>query len=88
MCSDLAKYAKGWGRPGDLGVVALEKNSIEPVGAAWVRLLIGADRGDGYIDDWMPELAGDVLPAHQYREVGTELLRLLLRRAAVFRESP
>ena len=74
----LAKYAKGWGRAGDVGVAAFEWGSDEPAGCAWVRLLIGADRGDGYIDDETPELALGVVPAHRGRGVGTELLRLLL----------
>lgn len=77
----LARYATRWGRPGDLGVAAFERKSGEPVGAAWVRLLIGADRGDGYIDDQTPELALGVTPAHRGKGVGTELLRLLLETA-------
>lgn len=40
----LAKYAKAWGRPGDLGVAAFGRCSGEPVGCVWARLLIGADR--------------------------------------------
>lgn len=74
----LAKYAKGWGRPGDLGVAAFARDNGEAVGAAWLRLLIGVDRGDGYIDDRTPELALGVMPAHRGRGVGTELLRLLV----------
>jgi ribosomal protein S18 acetylase RimI-like enzyme len=74
----LAKYAKGWGRTGDLGVGAFEQGNGEAVGAAWLRLLIGADRGDGYINDETPELAVGVIPAHRGRGAGTELLRLLM----------
>lgn len=77
----LAKYAAEWGRAGDLGVAAFERGRGESVGAAWVRLLIGGDRGDGYVDDQTPELAVGVTSAHRGRGVGTELLRLLLKTA-------
>lgn len=73
----LAKYAAGWGRPGDIGMAAFENTSGRPVGAAWVRLLIGADEQDGCIDGHTPELAIGVMPAHRGQGVGTELLRLL-----------
>ncbi|HEX2055042.1 MAG TPA: GNAT family N-acetyltransferase, partial [Nitrospiraceae bacterium] len=46
-------------------------------------LLIGAERGDGYLDDHTPELAIGVLPAHRGGGVGTELLRFLLEAARV-----
>jgi ribosomal protein S18 acetylase RimI-like enzyme len=77
----LAKYAKTWGRSGDLGVAAFERCSGEPVGCTWLRLLIGADRSDGYIDDHTPELAIGVVPAHRGQGVGTELLRRLVEAA-------
>ena len=63
----LEKYAKGWARPGDLGIAAFERNREEPVGCAWLRLLTGTGRGDGYLDDQMPELAIGVVPAHRGR---------------------
>jgi ribosomal protein S18 acetylase RimI-like enzyme len=69
------------GRPGDLGIAAFERRAGEAVGCAWLRLLIGADRGYGYIDDETPELALGVVPAHRGQGVGTELLRLLLEEA-------
>ena len=77
----LVKYAQSWGRPDDRGVAAFERSSGEPVGCAWIRLLIGAERGDGYIDDHTPELAIGVVPAHRGRGVGTELLRRLVEAA-------
>jgi ribosomal protein S18 acetylase RimI-like enzyme len=77
----LQKYAKGWGRSGDLGIAAFTNGTGEPVGAAWLRVLVGADRGDGYIDDETPELAVGVIPGHRGRGVGTELLQRLLEAA-------
>jgi hypothetical protein len=51
----LARYALNWGRIGDLGYVT----SIDtiPIGAAWLRLWLGEDKGFGYVKDEIPELA-------------------------------
>jgi ribosomal protein S18 acetylase RimI-like enzyme len=77
----LIKYAKEWGRPGDVGIAAFEPGNGKGIGVAWLRLLIGPDRGDAYIDDETPELALGVMPDHRRRGVGTELLRRLLAAA-------
>ena len=73
---ELARYVEGWGRPGDVGVVA----SVEgrPVGAAWVRRLVGEEAGYGWVDDATPELAIAVEPGLEGRGVGTALLERLL----------
>src|SRR5262245_60996776 len=57
----LAKYVCGWGRAGDVGAVAVD-SSGQPIGAAWVRLLAGAEKNYAAIDDGVPELAIAVLP--------------------------
>lgn len=75
----LARYVVGFGRPGDLGVVALRGEA--PVGAAWVRLLVGGERGYGWVDDDTPELAVAVLPEAVDTGVGTAMLTELLARA-------
>jgi ribosomal protein S18 acetylase RimI-like enzyme len=74
----LARYVEGWGRRTDLGVVALDDDTGEPVGAAWVRLLTGNAKGFGYVDDNTPELAIAVLPAHRGRGLGARMLGELL----------
>lgn len=81
--SELVKYVKGWGRTTDIGCVATLANSNQPIGAAWLRLLIGEDRGYGYIDDTTPELAIAVLPEYRGKGVGTQLLTDLLKAAKV-----
>jgi ribosomal protein S18 acetylase RimI-like enzyme len=79
---EIAKYVTGWGRAGDLGFVAVEAGSGEPVGAVWLRLLTGDEKGYGYVDDETPELGMAVLPEYRGRGVGSELLRRLLASAA------
>jgi ribosomal protein S18 acetylase RimI-like enzyme len=76
----LASYVLGWGRPGDLGLVAVPRG--QPVGVAWLR------RGDGSVGPFKvsteaePELAIAVEPAHRGAGIGRALLEELLRVAA------
>ena len=71
--SDVAHYVDGFGtRPGDVGLIA--EDAGERIGAAWVRLLQGDDRGYGYIDDDTPELSASVRPRWRNHGIGTVLL--------------
>jgi len=79
---ELAKYVRGWGRAGDMGLVAVDAGGGGPIGAAWLRLLAGDERGYGYVDDETPELGMAVLHAYRGRGVGSELLGRLLESAA------
>jgi ribosomal protein S18 acetylase RimI-like enzyme len=78
---DLAHYVADWPRPGDLGVVAVATPTAAPVGAAWVRLLTGDERGFGWVDDTIPELAIGLLPGYRGQGIGTALLTKLLELA-------
>jgi len=78
---DLAKYIKDWGRPTDMGFLALDPHTQQPIGAAWVRLLIGPDKTISYIDDSTPELAIAVLPEYIGKGLGTQLLTHVLQAA-------
>lgn len=78
---EIAKYVEGWGRVGDIGFVAVDLSSNEPVGAAWLRLLVGGEKGYGHVRDETPELGIAVLPAHRGRGVGSALLARLLEAA-------
>lgn len=72
----LAHYVEAWGREGDFGVVAIADNLA--LGAAWVRLWPGEDKGFGYVRDDVPELAIAVLPDYQGLGIGTQLLHRIL----------
>jgi ribosomal protein S18 acetylase RimI-like enzyme len=73
----MAHYAADWGRAGDLGYLAVDASG-HTVGAAWLRLLVGPDRGYGTIDDTTPELAVAVMPIWRGQGIGTRLLIALL----------
>jgi ribosomal protein S18 acetylase RimI-like enzyme len=75
---ELARYVEGWGREGDRGFLVYDAHTEQPVGAIWLRLLVGDNKGYGYIDDETPELGIAVLPAHRGQGIGTQLLRALL----------
>jgi ribosomal protein S18 acetylase RimI-like enzyme len=77
---ELAHYVKGWGRTGDLGAIALN-DDVQPIGAAWIRLLAGDERGYAYIDEETPELAIGVRPGYRASGVGTALLAYLINLA-------
>jgi len=79
--AELAHYAAGWGRPGDIGYLAVDAEGLL-VGAAWLRLLTGDDRGYGWVDDATPELSMAVMPGWRGQGIGTRLLAALLAAAA------
>ncbi|MEH1959537.1 MAG: GNAT family N-acetyltransferase [Nostoc sp.] len=85
---DLAKYVSNWGCKDDSGFVAILESSNQPVGASWLRLLTGENKGYGYVDDRTPELAMSttgyayaILPQHINKGIGTQLLTHLLASA-------
>jgi GNAT superfamily N-acetyltransferase len=79
---DVACYVLGWGRPGDLGLIAVDAESEVPAGAAWLRLWRGAERGYGFVDRRLPELTIAVVPECRGQGFGTVLLQQLLAHAA------
>jgi GNAT superfamily N-acetyltransferase len=78
---ELARYVKGWGRIDDYGVAGIDPGKDIPVGAAWLRLMAGTERGYGYIDDQTPELSIAVLPEYRGQGLGTQMLERLLQDA-------
>ena len=78
---DVARYLQGWGRGGDLGVIALDTKIGEPIGATWLRLWTNDNHGYAWVDAETPELIVAVDPKHRGQGVGTRLLERLLAEA-------
>jgi ribosomal protein S18 acetylase RimI-like enzyme len=75
---DLARYVQDWGKAGDRGFVAIDDNTGQSIGAVWLRLLIGENKGYGYVDDRTPELGIALLPEYRGQSIGTALLNALV----------
>jgi ribosomal protein S18 acetylase RimI-like enzyme len=75
----VARYVKGWGRPGDTVLIAVE--DAFPVGAAWYRRFRREQPGYGFVDEETPELAIAVVPSRRGRGIGEALLSALCDRA-------
>lgn len=73
----LKKYVEGWGRPGDVGVLAVDPNG-ETVGAVWVRLLEHNYYARNYAGENIPELAIGVRPEVRGQGVGAALMERLI----------
>ena len=71
-------YAEDWGRPGDIGVVALVDGT--DAGACWMRVL-PEGVGLASIDDRSPQLGIALEPPYQHRGLGEPLMREALARA-------
>ena len=72
---ELARYVVGWGRTHDYGWLASDSTTGQPVGAIWLRLLVGDHQGYGFVDDQTPELSLAVLPNFRGCGIGTALLQ-------------
>lgn len=68
-------YAEGWGRPTDVGVVAVAEG--RDVGACWVRLVPGR-QGLAYVDDETPQLGIALESEFQRRGIGKRMMQAAL----------
>ena len=73
------RYVRGWGRPGDAAVIAVE--GAARVGAAWHRLFRRDEPGYGFVDESIPELTIAVVPSRRGKGTGAALLTALIERA-------
>lgn len=73
---ELQKYFINFGKPHDYCLVAEKEGSL--VGAIWIRLLTGEEKGYGFVDDQTPELSMAVDEAHRKQGIGTFLLDRML----------
>ena len=74
---ELARYHRGWGRPGDLGVIATIGGEI--AGVVLCRLFTEEDHGHGYVDDETPEVAIAVAAPFRREGLGMRLMNELER---------
>ncbi len=74
----ISRYLKGWGRPGDAAVVALDPGDGQKIGAAWYRCYPSDDCGFGFVGAWIPEIAIAVVSNRRGCGVGRALLQKLL----------
>jgi GNAT superfamily N-acetyltransferase len=72
---EVARYIEGFGREGDLGLVA--EADGRPLAAAWYRSFDADEPGYGFVDEATPELAIAVAPHARRRGVATALLQAL-----------
>ena len=75
----VARYLDGWGREGDIALVAIERDTR--IGAAWYRLFSGDEPGYGFVSAEIPELTLAVSAPFRRRGVGRELLTDLVEHA-------
>ncbi len=73
----LSRYWKGWGRDGDLGIVAVHEDGL-PVSCAWARLYSREEASWGFVADGIPELATGTVDGYRGQGVGTATLSALL----------
>ncbi len=78
---DLQKYVQEWGRETDVGVLALHPLTHDPLGAAWMRVLVEEKKMSPLIPEGIPELAIALLPDYIGQGIGTQLLQHVLEAA-------
>lgn len=77
----LAMYHHGWGRTGDIAVIA--ERDGEVVGGAISRLFTRDEHGYGFYDERTPELGVAVWGGRRGEGIGTRLIEELEHRAAM-----
>lgn len=74
----LTAYWRRWGRPGDRGLVAVERASRLPVSCAWVRRHTAMDQAYGFVSEDVPELSTGTIDGFRGMGIGTRTLTELI----------
>lgn len=72
----IAKYAEHWGRPGDIGWIAVTDDG-QPMGTITARLFDEINRGYGYVGPDVPELGMAISLSYRGQGIGTALMKAL-----------
>ncbi len=75
----LRKYHEGWGRKGDLALVALNEDQL--AGAVWYRLFDETSPGYGYVNSETPELGIAIHPNFRGMGIGRTLMNEIIKQA-------
>ena len=73
---EFARFVSGWGRPGDTGVIAHDREQKKAVGAAWFRFPTTEASGS---QATVPELAFAVRAENRRQGIGAALLTHLVK---------
>jgi GNAT superfamily N-acetyltransferase len=75
--ADITCYVKGWGRPGDWGLIA--RDGEISVGAIWLRKWSGKEKGYGYVDETIPEMSIALLAGYRGSGLRTRMIQEIIR---------
>jgi len=82
---NLARYVAGFGRDGDVAVVAEDGEAGAVVGVVWARFWTRNNFGFGFVDEATPELAVAVEVELQGQGIGARLIEALMSELRVSR---
>lgn len=76
----ISKYVEGWGREGDFGFIAINKEG-KSVGSITARYFNESNKGFGYVDHDIPELGMAIIEECRGLGIGSALMYELFKEA-------